>query len=101
MIFKCVSIFRLCFIFYFLPVNGWDAGNGVVVADALCQQSVSDLPRKHGWVLSLVVSDFVHDFWRGHFRFRPANHPWFDAASLVVSAKIYIVIGYTKWLLAI
>lgn len=80
-------VLKLRFNFRPLPVYGRDAGDGVVVADALRQQSVSDLPRKHGGVLSLVVRDFVHDLWRGHFGFRPTNHPWFDAASLVVSAK--------------
>lgn len=83
----CIYLIRLHLILYFLPVNGGDAGNSVVVADALCQQPVSDLPRKHGWVLSLVVCDFFHDLWCGDFRFRPANNSWFDAAGLVISAK--------------
>lgn len=85
---NCVFILKSLYNFHFpLPVNGWDAGNSVIVADALCQKSVSDLPGKHGWVLSLVVCYFFHNLWRGYFGFRPTNYPWFDAASLIVSAK--------------
>lgn len=72
-----------------LPVNGRDTGDGVVVADALRQQPVPDLPREHGRVLPLVVRDLLHNFRRGHFRFGAANHARFDAAGLVVSSTIF------------
>ena len=71
--------------FHLLPVNGRDAGHGVVVADALRQQPVSDLPREHGRVLSLVICDLLHDLRRGHFGFRPSDDARFDAAGFIIS----------------
>lgn len=70
-----------------LPVNRRDAGDGVVVADALCQQPVPDLPGKHCWVLSFVVCDFFHHFRGGHFRFRPTDHSRFDASRFIISVE--------------
>lgn len=69
-----------------LPVDGGDAGDGVVVADALGQEPVSDLPGEHGGVLPFVLGDFIHDFRGRHLRLRAADHARFDAACLVIPA---------------
>ena len=70
-----------------LPVNGADAGNILLVANAFGQESVSNLPGEHGGILSLVVGDGVHDVGRGHLGFAAANHARLEAASFVVSRE--------------
>lgn len=69
-----------------LPVDGGDAGDRVVVADALGQEPVADLPGEHGGVLPLVLGDLIHHFGRRHFGLGAADHAGLDAAGLVVPA---------------
>lgn len=68
------------------PVDGGDAGHGVVVADALRQQPVPDLPREHGGVVSLIVRYFIHHFRCGHLRFGATDHSGLYTASFIVPA---------------
>lgn len=67
------------------PVNGAYAGHRVAVAYALRQQPVSDFPSEHGGILPLILCNFLHNFWRGHFWLGASNHAGLDAASLVVA----------------
>ena len=76
-----------CIVVVWLPVNGADAGNILLVANAFGQEPVSDLPGEHGGILALVVGDGVDDVGRGHLGFAPANHARLEAASFVVSRK--------------
>jgi len=69
------------------PVDGRHTRHIVLRADALRQQPISDLPRKHGRILALVVGYRVHDGRRGHFWLRPAYNTGLEAARLVVPAK--------------
>ena len=59
----------------------------VVGADSLCKQSVSNLPGKNGWTLSLVLSDLSHNLWSGHPGFTPSYGPRTDGTCLVVPAQ--------------
>lgn len=59
----------------------------VVGADSLSQQSVSNLPGKNGWTLSLVLSDLSHNLWSGHPGFTPSYGPRTDGTRLVVPAQ--------------
>ena len=80
----------------FLPVNGTDAGNVFLIADALGKEPVAYLPGEHGRVLALVVGDGVDDVGRGYFRFAPANHARLETARLVIPKEkeiIFIAIG--------
>ncbi len=69
------------------PVDWADAGHAVIVTHSLCQQSVSDLPGKHGGVLAFVISDFVDDFGCSNLWFGASDHPWSDAACLIVPVE--------------
>lgn len=69
------------------PVDWADTGHAVIVTHSLCQQSVSDLPGKHGGVLAFVISDFVDDFGCSNLWFGASDHPWSDAASLIVPVE--------------
>lgn len=66
------------------PVYGGDAGDRVVVTDALRQQPVPDLPREHGGILSLIIRYFIHHFRRGHFGFGSSDNSRFNAARLII-----------------
>lgn len=68
------------------PVDGRDTGHCIVVADALSQEPVSDLPGEHSRVLSFVFSNLVHDFGRCHFGLGATDDSGLDAASLIVPA---------------
>ena len=63
------------------------AGYVVVSADALSQQSVSDLPGEDGRTLPLVGGDLPHHCLRGYSRFTPPYGPGPDGARLVVAAQ--------------
>lgn len=69
------------------PVDWADTGHAVIVTHSLCQQSVSDLPGKHGGVLAFVISDFVDDFGCSNLWFGASDHPWSDAACLIVPVE--------------
>lgn len=69
------------------PVDGADAGHVVLRADALGQQPVADLPRKHGGVFPLVVGDGVDDGRRRHLGFAASYDAGLEAARLVISAN--------------
>lgn len=50
----------------------------VVVANALLQKSIANLPSENRWTLSFIVGDFVH-YRRGrHTWFATANCTWFN-----------------------
>lgn len=67
-----------------LPVDGGDAGDGVVVADALGQEPVANLPGEHGGVLPFVLGDFIHHFRGSHLGLGATDHAGFDAPGLVI-----------------
>lgn len=69
------------------PVYGGDAGDGVIIADALRQQPVPDLPGEHGGILAFIVRYFIHHLRRGHFRFGSSDDSRLYAASLIISAE--------------
>lgn len=71
-----------------LPIDGADTGHSVIVADPLSQEPVSDLPGKHGRVLTLVVSNLLHHLGGGHLGLGAPYHSRPDAASLVVPTPI-------------
>jgi hypothetical protein len=60
------------------------AGDGVVVADALGQEAIADLPSEDGRTLSLVVGYLGDHAGRRHSRFRASDSPRFDRPGLVI-----------------
>lgn len=75
-----------------IPINGADAGHCVVVTYSFSQQSVSDLPGKHGRVLAFVLCDFVNNFWCSDLWFGASNDSWLNAACLIIPACIKNII---------
>ena len=69
-----------------LPIDGADAGDVVLRADALGEEPVADLPGEHGRVVLLVPRDGVHDARRRHLRLRAADHARLEVARLVEPA---------------
>ena len=69
-----------------LPINGADTGDIFLVADALGQESVTNLPGEHGGILALVVGNGVDDVGRGHLRLASANHTSLEAPRFVIPA---------------
>lgn len=69
-----------------VPVDGADAGDAVVVADPLGEESVPDLPGKHGGVLAFVIGNLVDHFGCSNLWFGAADHTGPDAARLIVPA---------------
>ena len=67
----------------YLPIDGADAGDVVLRADALGEEPVADLPGEHGRVVLLVPRDGVHDARRRHLRLRAADHARLEVARLV------------------
>jgi len=64
-----------------------DAGHRryvVLVADAVGQQPIPNLPREDARVLELQLLDVLHDFRRGNARLAAADCARQDAAGLVV-----------------
>lgn len=53
----------------YLPVNRADAGHSVVVTHSLSQESIPDLPGKHGGILAFVLCNFFNDFGCGDLWF--------------------------------
>lgn len=87
----------LCsFLLFVLPVYGTDAGNRVAVTHSLSQEPVSDLPGKHGGILTLVLCYFVHHFWSSHLWLGASDHSRFYASCLIVSEMG--IIGAIKYL---
>ncbi len=68
------------------PVDAGDAGHVLLVADALGQQAVSDLPGEHGRVLLLVLADGVHDGRGRHLGLAAPDDASLEVARLVVPA---------------
>lgn len=81
----------------FSPVYGGDAGDGVIIADALRQQPVPDLPGEHGGILAFIVRYFIHHLRRGHFRFGSSDDSRLYAASLIISAETSINLIFITW----
>lgn len=81
----------------FSPVYGGDAGDGVIIADALRQQPVPDLPGEHGGILAFIVRYFIHNLRRGHFRFGSSDDSRLYAASLIISAETSINLIFITW----
>ena len=69
------------------PVDRADGGNIVLVADALLEEPISDLPGEYAGVLLLVVLDLRDHVGRGHFRLAPTDHTGLNGASFVVPEK--------------
>jgi hypothetical protein len=69
------------------PVDGGDAGNVVLRADPFSQESISDLPREHGGVLTLVVGNRVHYKRSRYFGFASADDSRLETPRLVISAS--------------
>ena len=68
------------------PVDAGHAGHAVLVADALRQQPISDLPGEHGGILLLVFTDGIDYGRRGHLGFAAAYNPGFVVASFIIPA---------------
>ena len=66
-----------------LPIDGADAGDVVLRADALGEEPVADLPGEHGRVVLLVLGDGVDHVGRRHFGLGPAYHSGLEVAGLV------------------
>jgi hypothetical protein len=71
----------------FLPVDTGDAWNVLLVADALREQPVPDLPGEHGGVLLLVLADGVHHWRCGHLGFAPPDYARLEVPCLVIPAQ--------------
>ena len=69
----------------YLPIDGADAGDVVLRADALGEEPVADLPGEHGRVLPLVLRDGVHHVRRGHLGLAAADHPGAEGPGFVIS----------------
>lgn len=73
-----------------VPQYSRDAGDRrhvVLVADAVGQQPVPDLPGEDTRVLQLQVLDVLHDFRRGDARLAAADRAWQDATRLVIARQ--------------
>jgi hypothetical protein len=69
------------------PVDTGNAGNVLLVADALREQPVPDLPGEHGGVLLLVLADSVHHRGCGHLGLAPADDARLEVPGLVIPAR--------------
>ena len=67
------------------PVDAGDAGDALLVADALRQEPVPDLPGKHSGILLLVLGNGINNWRCGHLGFAATNHPGLEVASFVIS----------------
>ena len=67
-----------------MPANGGDGGDVVLVADAVGEQLVSDLPGEDARVLHLQLLDEVDHLGRGHPRLAPPDGAGQDGTRLVV-----------------
>lgn len=79
------------------PVYGGDAGDGVVITDAIRQQPVPDLPGEHGGILAFIVRYFIHHLRRGHFRFGSSDDSRLYASSLIISAETRANLIFITW----
>ena len=77
-----VSTIDICF---FLPVNAGHTWDILWIANSFSEQSVSDLPGKHGGVLLLVFTDRVHNMRCGNLGFTATDDTSLEVASLVIS----------------
>ena len=59
------------------PVDGTDRRYAVLVADAVLEQAIADLPSKDARIFLLVLFDLRHDLWRGNFWFAPSYNSRF------------------------
>ena len=70
------------------PVDRADTGYVVLVADALGQEPVSDLPGEHGGVVFLVLGDGIDHVGRRYLGLTSANHTSFVISGFVKSEII-------------
>lgn len=68
------------------PVDGAHTGNIVSCAYSLAQKPVPNLPGKHSWVCTLVLSDLVDDGTCCYLRLTSSDYARPNGASLVESA---------------
>lgn len=64
-----------------------DAGHVRLVADALAEQSIADLPGENSRVLLLQLANIVDDLGRGHAWLRSPNGPRQDRPRLVIARQ--------------
>ena len=67
------------------PIYAGHARNILLTADPFSEQSVSDLPCKHGGVLLLVFADSVYHWRSGNLGFAATDDTSLEVASLVIS----------------
>jgi len=67
--------------------DGADRGHVVLVADALVEELVADLPGEDARVAVLVLADLGDDFGRGDARFGAADGAGQDGAGLLVAGE--------------
>ena len=54
--------------------------NAVLIADAILEKSIANLPRKNTRILLLVLFDFCHYFWSGNFGLGASYHTRLDGS---------------------
>lgn len=69
------------------PIDGGDGRDVVLVADAVGEEAVANLPGEHGGIRLLVGGDGVDDARRRHLRLRAADDARLDRARLVVPVE--------------
>lgn len=69
------------------PVDGADAGHTFVVAYALQEQPVSDLPGKKRGVGVFQMQNHLNHFGCGNLGLGSTNYPWPDASCLIVPGQ--------------
>ncbi|KFM68016.1 hypothetical protein X975_04433, partial [Stegodyphus mimosarum] len=57
------------------PVDGADGRYIVLIADAISEQPIPNLPGEHGRILFFVIGYGIHHFRRRHLRFAAPDHP--------------------------
>ena len=66
--------------------NYTHAGDVLLVADALGQQTIPNLPGEDGRTLALILSNAGHHVTRGYPGLAPPNGPRSDGTGLVIAA---------------
>ena len=65
-----------------------DTWNIFLVTNILAEQSISDLPCKHGWVLLLVLTYSIYHIRGSYFGLGTSNDPGTNGACFVIPAKL-------------
>lgn len=71
----------------YTPVDAGDAWHVLLIADSIRQQPVTNLPRKHRRIISLILANRFDDPRRRHLGLAAADHARLDRTRLVIPTE--------------